>query len=402
MLKPAADPELIEEFKASGAFGAKGGASSGRRSAHPPGRQPLQPEQIIRYPLRSVNEAPYISSHSRPHRYLAGGLLLVVAVLIGVAACGGDGDSDSLTIYSGRNEELVGPLFEQFTEETGIPIEVRFGDSSDLALLVAEEGEKTPADLYLSQSPGAVGFLAERGLLAPIEATLLERVDARMRNESGLWVGVSGRQRVLVYNTELVSESDLPLSVFDLTSEEFAGRVAIAPQNDSFQDFVTAMRHLEGDEVTQAWLDGMAANDAPTYPTNSAIVEAVSRGEVPMGLVNHYYNFRFLAEDPDSPTRNFVFPNADVGALLMPATASLIAESNNRDSALAFIEFLLSEPAQSYFAAETYEYPLVPGVELAATLAPLNSLDVPDYDIEQLGGDLETTAEMISSSGLEN
>ncbi len=349
-----------------------------------------------------MKDSPYSCLSLRPRRSAAVGLLLLVAVLLVAAACGGDDESEALTIYSGRNEELVGALFEQFTEETGIEVEVRFGDSADLALLIGEEDDRSPADVFFSQSPGAVGFLADKDLLTPIDEDVLARVDGRLRNESGLWVGVTGRQRVVVYNTELVDEAELPASVFDLTAEQYKALVAIAPQNGSFQDFVTAMRHMEGDEAAQAWLDAMAANESPTYPTNSAIVEAVSRGEVPMGLVNHYYNYRFLEEDPSSPTANHILPDGDVGALLMPATVSILASSANQEAAQAFIEFLLSQQGQSYFAEETFEYPLVPGVEPKADLPPLASLDVPDYDIERLGGDLETTAEMISNAGLEN
>lgn len=324
-------------------------------------------------------------------------LLCTIAVGFAAAACGGD--RAALTIYSGRGENLVGPLLEQFAESSGIDIDVRYGNSADLALLLAEEGDRTPADVFYSQSPGAVGFLAREGLLEPIDGDVLDAVDQRLRNESGLWVGVTGRQRVLVYNRDLVEPSELPASVFELTETQYRGRVAVAPENASFQDFVTAMRMLEGEETARAWLCAMDANDAPLYANNNSIVAAVSRGEVEMGLVNHYYNFRFLAEDPQLPSRNHVF-RGDVGALLIVSAATVIADTDQRDEAQQFIEFLLSEDAQRYFAQETFEYPLVPGVAPAADLPPLASLDVPDYDIEQLGGNLRQTATLITECGL--
>src|SRR5690606_16321628 len=195
----------------------------------------------------------------------------------------------TLTVYSGRNEELIQPLLDDFTEETGIGVDVRYGDSADLALLIEEEGGNTPADLFISQSPGAVGYLAEQGRLADIGEDVLGLVDEGDAAEDGTWVGLSGRVRTLVYNTDLVDPATLPDSVLDLTDEEYAGQVALAPTNGSFQDFVTVLRVELGEDEAQAWLDGMAAGDPPTFDGNTAIVEAVGRGEVPMGLVNHYY-----------------------------------------------------------------------------------------------------------------
>jgi iron(III) transport system substrate-binding protein len=327
--------------------------------------------------------------------------LLPALLVLGLLATACGEDRDALTIYSGRTENLVGPLLEQFHEETGIPIDVKYGDSAELALLLAEEGERSPADVFLSQSPGATGFLAEQDLLTVIDQGALDLVDARFRHSGGRWLGVSGRQRVLVYNAELVDEAELPDSVFDLTEQPWAGEVAVAPENGSFQDFVTAMRQLEGEETTQAWLDAMAAADAPTYANNNAIVEAVGRGEVPLGLVNHYYNYRFLAEDPDLPSRNHRFDGDDVGALLIPSTISILAASDHR-AVDEFVRFLLSEEAQRYFAAETFEYPLAAGVEPAVDLPPLATLDVPAYDFDELGGGLERTVELIRDSGLDD
>ena len=327
---------------------------------------------------------------------LALAALLPVLILTG---CGGD-DDEALTIYSGRTQNLVGPILEQFAETSGIDIEVRYGNSADLALLIAEEGDRTPADVFYSQSPGAVGFLAEEGMLTPIDSEVLELVDPRLRNESGLWVGVTGRQRVVVYNSDMIDESELPESVFETVDEPLAGRVAIAPENGSFQDFVTAMRQLEGEERAEAWLCGMSETDAPLYPNNNSIVDAVSRGEVEMGLVNHYYNFRFLDEEPSLPSRNHLLPGEDVGALLIASAATMIKNTDQPELADEFIAFLLEHESQSYFAEETFEYPLAPGVEPTAELPPLETLAIPEYDIEQLGGDLEGTAALISSCGL--
>ena len=318
-------------------------------------------------------------------------------------ACSSGGGDDRLTIYSGRQEELIGPLLEDFSDETGIGVDVRYGDSADLALLIDEEGDRSPADVFLSQSPGAVGFLDADDRLGELPADLLDRVAPSFRAEDGHWVGISGRVRVLVYNTDLVSEADLPASVFDLTQDGYRGEVGIAPTNASFQDFVTAMREVVGDDRTLAWLEGMEANDSPTYANNIAIVEAVGRGEIPFGLVNHYYNEEVLAEDPDAPSANHLFISGDIGSLvLVTAAAVLDTAGNRRDDAGRLVRFLLSREAQEFYAEETLEDPLVEGVDpVVEGLPPLSEIESPELDLGSLGGQLTRTKELIEQSGLE-
>lgn len=332
-------------------------------------------------------------------RVVAAGVLVAGGLAIGLSACGG-GDEETLTIYSGRGESLVGPLLDRFEEENDVDIDVRYGDTAELALLIAEEGEDSPADVYFSQSPGAVAFLEQEGRLGQIEESSLDLVDERFQDPDGRWVGTSGRQRVLVYDSEQVDPADLPDSVLDLTADRFEGQVALAPQNGSFQDFVTALRQVEGEDVAEQWLEDMAANDSPTYANNNAIVEAVGRGEVPLGLVNHYYNFRFLEEDPDLPSRNYEFEAGDPGALVIPSTVTVLESADQPELAQQFVSFLLSESSQTYFAEETFEYPLARGVATAVDVTPLEDLSPPAIDIGTLG-DLESTVELIQESGLE-
>lgn len=328
-------------------------------------------------------------------RYLAAALLLVLLV----SSCGG-GEA-ALTVYSGRTENLIGPLLDDFTEQTGIPVEVRYGNSADLALLIEQEGDRSPADVFISQSPGAVGFLAGANLLQSIGDEALQRVPNDFRNTDGLWVGMSGRVRVVVYNRELVDPADLPVSVFDLTDERYQGLVGVAPGNGSFQDFVTGMRETSGDDHTLDWLQGLVANDAQTYANNTAIVQAVGRGEVPLGLVNHYYNLRAHAENPDVLSENYFFPDGDIGSLVIATALGVLASTDDGDLADSFVEFMLSENAQTFFAQETFEYPLAAGVEPQGDLPPLSSIDVATYDFDRLGGGLERTKELIDESGLE-
>jgi iron(III) transport system substrate-binding protein len=333
----------------------------------------------------------------RLHRSRLALLATGLVVALGASACSG---SDELVVYSGRGQNLVGPLLEQFAEDTGIPIAVRYADSSELALLLEEEGEATDADVVYMQTPGAVAFLGQRDRLATLESSTLEQVPEQFRSENDRWVGVTGRQRVLVYNQDTVDESELPDSVFDLTTDEYAGRVAVAPPNGSFQDFVSAMRLQEGDDRTREWLEGLVANDVRTYPNNNAIVEAVGRGEIDIGLVNHYYNFRFLAEDPDLPSRNHRFPDGDIGALVITSSAGIVEGTDQPEWAQQFVDYLLAEDAQQYFRDETFEYPLAGDLEADPELPSLADQDLPQVDIDRLGEDLASTVEMIQDSGL--
>lgn len=325
-------------------------------------------------------------------------VVLAALAALGVSGCGGD--RDALTVYTGRTESLVGPLLDRFSEDTGIAIDVRYGDTNDLALLIGTEGDRSPADVYWGQSPGATAYLAGRGLLAPLPRTLLDLVAPGYEDPDGRWVGISGRERVLVYDSEQVDGADLPASVLDLTAPRFSGKVGLAPTNGSFQDFITAMRVLEGEGVAKDWLEGMVANDARTYANNNAIVEAVGRGEIPMGLVNHYYNFQFLAEDPGLPSRNHQFAAGDIGGLVIPSSASILASSDKTDDAQRFVAFLLSADSQRYFASETFEYPLADGVPAASGVPPLAGLKPPAGEQADGLGDIEGTGKLIAASGL--
>jgi iron(III) transport system substrate-binding protein len=331
----------------------------------------------------------------------------VIAMFIGVALAGSvlaacsSGSPDALTVYSGRDQELIEPLIEDFEEKTGLDVEVRYGDSADLALLIDEEGDSSPADLFLSQSPGAIGYLDGKNRLRPIDGDVLGLVQERFRADDGRWAGVSGRVRVLVYNKDLVDDADLPASVFDMTDAEYRGKVALAPTNGSFQDFVTAMRELEGDDRTREWLDGMQANDARAYASNTPIVEAVGRGEIPMGLVNHYYLEQARSEDPGIPAENHFFGAGDVGSLILVTAAGVLDTADEPADAERLLEFMLSAEAQRYFADETFEYPLARGVEPPPSLKDLDSVDSPPIDLDSLGGGLEATRRLIAESGLE-
>jgi len=225
-------------------------------------------------------------------------------------------DDDSLTVYSGRNESLIGPLLDQFVEDSGIEVEVLYGGTSAVANQILTEGQNSPADVFIAQDGGALGALAAAGMLSDLPEDVLDLVGASaFVSPDGVWVGLSGRARVLVYSPEGLDDAglELPDSILDLTGEEWQGIVGWAPTNASFVSNVTAMRVLLGDSETADWLAAMIANDVQSYPKNTPIVQAVIDGEILAGLVNHYYLFRFLAEDPEITAPLQFFPDGNPG-----------------------------------------------------------------------------------------
>ena len=325
-----------------------------------------------------------------------------LAAAVALAGCGGDeGSGGPLTVYSGREQELVEPLLERFEEESGVELEVRYGDSAELAATIAEEGGNSPADVFFAQDPGSLGAVAAEGLLAQLPTDVLERVDERWRDPEGRWVGTSGRSRVIVYNTEALSEDEVPDSVFDLVDPRWKGRIGIAPTNASFQAFVSAMRLDVGDERTREWLEGLQANDPKVYEKNTPIVEAAAAGEVDLGLVNHYYLYLVKEEQPDAPVANHFLEEGDPGALVSVAGAGVLESSDDRDAAQDFVAYLLSDEGQRFYVdeAEEAEIPLVDGIEPKEGVPPLDTLQGPDVELAALGEELESTLELLRETG---
>jgi iron(III) transport system substrate-binding protein len=330
--------------------------------------------------------------------------LIVLLAALALSACGGDddtGEGSTLTVYSGREEEIVAPLFERFEEETGIDVEVRYGDSAELAATIAEEGDNTPADVFFGQDPGSLGSVADR--FAELPDDVLDRVDERFRG-GDRWVGTSGRTRVIVYNTDVLSEDEVPDSVFELTDPRWDGKIGIAPTNASFQAFVTAMRLAVGDDRTRDWLEGVMDNDPKFYEKNTPVVEAAAAGEIELGLVNHYYLYLVQAEQgEDAPIANKYLPGDDPGALVTVAGVGVLEEADGRDDAERFVEFLLSDESQRFYSEEAAEaeIPLVEGIEPKEGVPSLDELANagPDVDFTRFGEELERTLELLSETG---
>ncbi|MCH2172873.1 extracellular solute-binding protein [Myxococcota bacterium] len=273
---------------------------------------------------------------------------------------------EPLVVYSGRGAVLIEPLLNEFTQKTQIPIEVRYEKSTQtLANRIATEADQTQADVFFAQDSGWLGALDEAGHLAVLNDDLLGRVPEHNRAKNGTWVGTSGRARVLVYSPERISIEDLPDRLADLPKVAPPGRVGWAPGNGSFQAHVSALRHIWGEEQTQSWLEQMNALEPKVYPKNSPQVKGVSNGEIDIGWVNHYYLHKLRSSSPGLEAANYSFrEKGDAGNLMMLSGVGVISHSDNQKAAEAFVDFLLSDDAQSYFANKTFEYPTVPGIEL--------------------------------------
>jgi len=328
------------------------------------------------------------------------GAMAAVTVMGGVfAACSNDEDApQSLTLYAGRAESLIGPLVERFQEETGITVNVRYGSTTEMATTILEEGSNSPADVFIAQDTGGLGAVQLAGLFEPLDSSITSKVDPRWRSDDNGWVGLSGRARVLVYNSTLIQPEDLPASVFDLVNPEWNGRFGWSPANASFQAFVTGMRLMHGDETTGEWLRGVMANGAVAFSGNGPILQAVADGEIEFGLTNHYYLHARIAENPAYPNRNHYGAPGTIDAMVGVAGGGILASSSNKDAAKRFIEFLLSDESQRYFANETYEYPVVSTVPANAELVSLNEIQPPAIDLDELA-DLEGTLALLRSVG---
>jgi iron(III) transport system substrate-binding protein len=347
-----------------------------------------------------------------PRVRMAGRTLAASLLILTLAACGGEAADPSappptsdkkITVYSGRSESLVKPLLEKFTQQTGIAVDVRYAGTAAMATQLLEEGERSPADIFFSQDAGALGAVAKQGMFAVLPAEVADKVPTAYRAKGGEWVGVTARARVLVYNPDLVPAAQLPASVFDLTKPEWRGKVGVAPTNASFQAFVTAVVVQHGEAKAKEFLAGLNANDPHIRDGNAPILEEVDAGTIAVGLINHYYLGEIAKERGIQPTamkaKLHFFPNGDTGALVNVAGIGVLTKAAQDPDVRAFVDYLLGAEAQTYFAEETFEYPVVAGAPAPAYVPPLDQLTVPAVDLNDLD-QLAATVALIKDSGL--
>jgi iron(III) transport system substrate-binding protein len=338
-------------------------------------------------------------------RTLALPVALALASVI-AAGCGDAGEAESgddpgpegITIYSGRIAPLIGPAIDMHEAAVGRDIQVRFGDSAQLATTLIEEGDGSPADVFFSQDAGALEAVGAEGLLTELPPDILHEVPPRFRAGEGNWVGISARSRVIAYDGRELSPEDLPSSVLDLTDPEWEDRVGWAPTNASLQAYVSALRAREGEDIARQWLEGMVANGVQAYESNTPIRDAIAAGEIDVGLINHYYVAQAKAEQGSDYPVDVHFPPNDLGSLVNVAGIGILESSERKDEALEFIRFLLGKRGQGYFVESSKEYPVVAGMPQPDGVPPLERLPSPEFDLGDLG-DLEETLALMQETG---
>jgi iron(III) transport system substrate-binding protein len=338
---------------------------------------------------------------------------VVVAVLVVagsiLSACGfstedtSDGgppepETPGITLYAGRIPASVGGAIDQYEADVDRDVEVRFGESPDLASALIEEGENSPADVFFAQDSAALDAVSERGLLARLPRDVLDEVPAPFRDPDGTWVGVSGRARVIAYNED-VPKAEVPDSPLELADPSWRGRVGWAPVTESMQAYVTALRLAYGDERAREWLEAMEANDVQEYPNNVALRDAIAAGEVDVGLLNHYYVAQAIAAEGENYPVKVHFPPDDFGSLVLVTAIGVLESSDEKEEAFDFVRAMLAPEAQRFFTASSKEYPLTDGVEPDPSLTvPLRDIPAPSGELTDLA-EVQQTIELMRDAG---
>ena len=329
-----------------------------------------------------------------------------LAVVVLTAACGSGDDAEpldpnKLTIYSAQHDNLVDAWVKGFTAETGVEVQVRQGSDSSMGNQIVAEGARSPADVFLTENSPAITVVQDADLLAPVDPSTLDQVDPAFRPSTGTWTGIAARSTVLVYNPSLVSEADLPASMMDLAEPQYAGKWGAAPAGADFQAIVAGMLEAKGEPATAAWLAGLKKN-AKVYQNNIATMKAVNAGQVPMGIMYHYYWYRdqALTQDGSKNTELHYFKGQDVGAFVSVSGGGVLKSSKHAADAQKFLAYITSPKGQAAIGeSESMEYAVGVDQPSDPALPPLASLEAPTIDPFTLDGpaviDLMTRAGII-------
>ena len=298
------------------------------------------------------------------------GAILGVLGLAALAAC--SRPPQQLVVYSARNEQLIKPIFDRYTAETGMPVRFVTDDAGPLIERLAAEGANSPADILMTVDAGELWHAADRGLLQSVESPIIDaNIPASLRDPEDRWIGLSVRARTIVYSTECVQPEELG-DYAALADERWKGKLCLRTSKKVYNQSLVAMLIAEyGEEKTESIVKGWVANLATEpFSNDTLLMEAIAAGQCDVGLVNTYYFGRLLREKPQLPVKLFWADQAANGVHVNVSGAGVTAHAPHRAAARKFLEWLSQPEAQSLFAALNLEYPASPTVPAdAAVLA---------------------------------
>jgi len=334
----------------------------------------------------------------------------LVTVMLGTAACGassgsaGEGpglaDKATLTLYNAQHEDLMKLMVADFTRQTGIKVNMRNGEDFELGNQLVQEGDASPADVFVTENSPAMTLVDSKGLFAKVDAAALAQVPSQFAPTDKGWVGFAARSTVFVYNGAQLKADMLPASIIDLAKPEWKGKLGISPAGADFQAIVSAVLSLKGEPATVAWLKGLKDN-AKVYQGNSAVMKAVNAGEVQSGVIYHYYWYKDQAESGANSknVKQLFFGNQDPGAFLSISGAGVIKSSKHQAEAQQLVKYLNSPAGQQVLAdSQALEYPIGNGATANKALKPLSELSPPTVDVTTLNG--PKVVELMQQAGL--
>lgn len=311
---------------------------------------------------------------------------------------------EKLTVYSGRAERLIKPVLDSFTAKTGIQIDLLSSGTTELVNRLKVEGDRSPADLFITNDAGSLEIVRTAGLLRPLNMREIDRaIPSQFRAADNSWIGLSGRFWIIVYNTTMV-KPDQVKSLLDLANAEWKDKIAIPNSGSEYlQAGVSVIRASVGDERTKSFLQGLRDNaGSQVYQKSSQIVEAVAKGQVAIGIVNHYYVYRHLAAQPTAPLA-VLMPDqheGGMGAIMNVAGVGILKHTPRLDSAKLLVEFLVAQAGQKMFADLDKEYPLHPEVKADPALIERKSFRAALVPLTKLAELREPTQLLIEQVGL--
>jgi iron(III) transport system substrate-binding protein len=313
--------------------------------------------------------------------------LFSATLLAGFALVTAPAKADDLVVYSARNEQLIKPLFDAYTAQTGTRI--RFVTDKEGALLarLKAEGANTPADLLITVDAGNLWLAAQEGVLAAVDSkTLVENVPAHLRDPGNRWFGLSIRARTIVYSPARVKPSELS-TYEDLGSAKWKGRLCLRTSQKVYnQSLVAMMMARLGEAKTEAVVRSWVANLATdVFPDDTKVMEAIAAGQCDVGIVNTYYFGRLMKKKPDLKLALFWPNQSDRGVHVNVSGAGVTAHAKHRDTAVKFLEWLSSEKAQNQFADENLEYPVNPRVKPHPSVAAWGSFKQDTINVSEAG-----------------